>query len=332
MAELPPFLEVRAYDEGIRVFGVRLVGVSPENGVKLLLTLVFVAAVLLAARLARATARRFLRERANVRVLFWTRQGINLAVGVVVLLGTASIWFNDPGRLAAVLGLITAGLAFALQRVVTSIAGYFVILRGRTFNVGDRVEMGGVRGDVIAVGFTQTTILEMGQPPTAAGPSPSWVQSRQYTGRIVTVTNSVIFNEPVYNYTREFSFIWEEMTLPIRYGASRERAEQILLEAARHHAVPLESLEHDAALELQRRYFVVQISDFAPRVYYRLTDNWLELTVRFVTRAAGVRDVKDTMSREILARLDEAGVDVASQTMEIVGLPQLSVAVETQRG
>lgn len=322
------FIEVRAYDEGIRVFGVRLVGTSPENGVKLLLTIAFVVLVLLLGRLVRLVMRRLLRDRAGVRVLFWTRQGINLVVGAVLILGTASIWFNDPGTLATVLGLVTAGLAFALQRVVTSIAGYFVILRGQSFSVGDRIEMGGVRGDVIALAFTQTTILEIGQPPSIQGESASWVQSRQYTGRVVTVPNRTIFEEPVYNYTREFSFIWEEMSLPISYDADRERAEQLLLEAARRHHVELRELEQEEARELQRRYFVLQLTDFEPKVYYRLTDNWLELTVRFVTRASGVRDVKDAMSREILAGLDAAGITVASQTIDIVGFPPLRMTGE----
>ena len=64
-----------------------------------------------------------------------------------------------------------------------------------------------------------------------------------------------------------------------------------------------------------------------PRVYWRLTDNWLELTVRFVTREHGVRDVKDRMSREILQALDEAGIGLASATFEVVGLPQVTVKV-----
>ena len=114
-------------------------------------------------------------------------------------------WFDDPARLTTALGLVTAGLAFALQKVVTAVAGYFVILQGRTFNVGDRITMGGVRGDVIALGFIQTTIMEMGQPPAVQNADPAmWVHSRQYTGRLVTVSNAEIFDEPVYNYTRDF--------------------------------------------------------------------------------------------------------------------------------
>ena len=60
-----------------------------------------------------------------------------------------------------------------------------------------------------------------------------------------------------------------------------------------------------------------------PRVYYRLTDNWLELTVRFVAEDRGIRDLKDAMSRDILAALDEAGIGIASATFEIVGLPPI---------
>ena len=111
--------------------------------------------------------------------------------------------------------------------MITSIAGYFVILRGSTFTVGDRISMGGVRGDVMRLGFIQTTFMEMGQPPSVPGADPAmWVKSRQFTGRIVTVTNSKIFAEPVFNYTRDFPFIWEEMSIPITYEADDAKVEK----------------------------------------------------------------------------------------------------------
>ena len=135
--------------------------------------------------------------------MFWTGQAIQLVTAILLLLGLVSIWFDDPTRLTTALGLVTAGLAFALQKVITAVAGYGVILRGKTFHVGDRITMGGVRGDVVALGFIQTTIMEMGQPPSVPSADPAiWVRSRQYTGRIVTVSNAKIFDEPVYNYTR----------------------------------------------------------------------------------------------------------------------------------
>ena len=74
--------------------------------------------------------------------------------------------------------------------------------------------------------------------------------------------------------------------------------------------------------EMERRYFV-SLGELEPKVYYRLTDNWLELTVRFITKDRGGRDLKDMMSRDILQAFDEAGIGIASATFEIVGLPPL---------
>jgi len=129
----------------------------------------------------------------------------------------------------------------------------------------------------------------------------------------VTVSNSRIFDEPVYNYTREFPFIWEELTIPISYGADRSRVEEILLDVARRNSGELLSAAERDLARLERRYALSAVP-VEPKVYLVMTDNWLELTVRFVTEARGVRDVKDTMSRQILSALDEAGIGLASAT------------------
>ncbi len=153
-------------NDAVQILGVRLVGVTPENGRKLLFTIIFVVAVLIARRILRGVNALIFRGNDKIeRAQFWIRQAIKLLTTAVVLFGAVSIWFNDPNRLATALGLFSAGLAFALQRVIMAIAAYFVLLRGRSFTVGDRIMMGGVRGDVIALDLVQTTIMEMGQPP-----------------------------------------------------------------------------------------------------------------------------------------------------------------------
>lgn len=302
---------------------MELVGVNAENGKKLLFTLAFVLLVVIAVWLLRACLRWLLRGASNNAAAFWTRQAINLSAAVFLLFGIASIWFDDPTRLTTALGLVTAGLAFALQKVITALAGYFVILRGKTFSVGDRIVMGGVRGDVIALDFTQTSIMEMGQPPPVQKDEPAmWVQSRQYTGRIVTVSNARIFDEPVYNYTREFPFLWEELQIPVSYGADRHEAERILLDAATRHSVAHEELGEETLREMRRRFFM-RSSDVKPRVYVRLTDNWIELTVRFIARDHEIREQKDAMSRDVLEAFEAAGIAVASTTLQLVS-PQES--------
>ncbi len=310
------------------LLGIRLVGFNVTTGHKVLLTMGLILALWLVRSLAQAVLGQVNAsgDRAS-RVGFWARQGVSLLVAAMAVIGLVSIWFDNPANLTTAVGLVTAGLAFALQKVVTSLAGYFVILRGSTFTVGDRITMGGVRGDVVALGFFQTTIMEMGQPPAVQGADPAvWIQSRQFTGRIVTVTNSMIFEEPVYNYTREFPFIWEELRLPIAYRDDRSTAEQILLTAAKQYAVKAEDLDSET-IERVEQNFRVKRADFEPTTYWRLTDNWLELTVRFLAHDHGVRDLKDALSREVLAQLDAAGIGIASAGFEISSLPTLQARI-----
>jgi len=310
----------------VELFGVKLVGVTPANGRKLFLTLLFFAVAYLIKRALQAISGVvFKHGRDNQKIDFWLKQAISLASTIVMLVGVLSIWFANPAQLGTAFGFVTAGLAFALQKVVTAVAAYFVILRGKTFNVGDRIQMASVRGDVIALGFIQTTIMEMGESPAEqADPPGMWVRARQYTGRIVTVTNDKIFEEPVYNYSREFPFIWEEMQIPVSYKDDRAKAERIILNATTKHTVAITELSEEIVRDLEKRYFMRR-SEMKPRVFWRLTDNWVEMSVRFICKTYGVRELKDAISRDIIAQLDEAGIGIASGTYEIVGIPKLQV-------
>jgi small-conductance mechanosensitive channel len=318
-----PLLEFVGPAHNLQIAGVKLLGFDAKNAHKLLFTLIFLAVVFGISAILRLVAARL--GGARQRTAFWTGQGISLVTFVLAVAGLLSIWFDNPTRLATGLGLFSAGLAFALQQVVTSFAGYFVILRGQTFNVGDRIRMGGVRGDVIALNFIQTVIMEMGEPPAVQNEDPGmWVQSRQYSGRIVTVSNAKIFDEPVYNYTRELPYIWEEMQLPISYKDDRAKAEQIILAAVSKHTRDIaEMAEPD--LEKLKQAFFIERADLKPRVYLRITDNWVELAVRFLCKTHDIRSLKDKISREILAGLEGAGIGIASGTYEIVGLPPVKV-------
>ena len=318
-----PWFQLVGPSRTVQIFGLKLLGVDVHNARKLLLSLVFLGIVWVIRTGLRAAAKA-VRTRESKTAVFWTGQGISLFTFALGLVGLISIWFDNPARLATGVGLVGAGLAFALQKVITSFAGYFVILRGKTFNVGDRIAMGGVRGDVVSLSFFQTVIMEMGTPPTDDSNKGIWVQSRQFSGRIVTVSNSKIFDDPVYNYTRDFPFIWEEMHLPIAYKDNHARVEEILLEAAAQETVQFTEIAVPALKELEER-FLLQLSDMKPRVYWRLTDNWVELTVRFLCKTHDVRGLKDRMSRYILAEMDKAGIGMGSGTYDIVGMPTLHV-------
>jgi len=118
------------------------------------------------------------------------------------------------------------------------------------------------------------------------------------------------------------------MTFPIPYRADRRRAEQILLECVAQEVDPIDRDSEPVRRALERRYFI-SVDDLTPRVFYRLTDNWLELTVRFIVGTHGVRPVKDAIARAVLEKFDEASIEVASATSEIVGMPPVRIETVT---
>jgi small-conductance mechanosensitive channel len=249
-----------------------------------------------------------------------------VVIVVVLALAALAVWLGAGHEVGAAFGWIAAGLTIALQRVVTAVAGYLIIKVGRIFRLGDRITIGGVRGDVAAIGLMQTSVMEMGQSPGEQGDDPSlWVQARQYTGRIVRITNDKVFDSPVYNYTREFPYLWEEIVIPVRYGDPRDRVESILLDVARRHTNATVEEARPRLEQLRTIYHIPKAPGIEPVVYLRLTDNWVELTVRFLIRAREARSIKDQMSRDIIDALDDAKIGIASGTYAIVEMPTLTV-------
>ena len=240
---------------------------------------------------------------------YYLRKSARYLVFGLVLLALAVVWRPFAGRAGVVLGLAAAGVAFAMQEVIGALAGWVSILTGRQFRVGDRVQMGGVRGDVLDITPLRTTILEIG-----TGRDDAWVRGRQYTGRTVSVSNKAVFNEPVYNSSAVFDYLWEELTVPVPYDADWRLAERVLREEAERASA---SAGAQRAIEDVRRRYPVGRAEVEPRVFVRATDNWVELSARFVVPVRAARSVKDQMTRRVLTRFAEEHIEVASATQDV---------------
>src|ERR1700682_5167481 len=141
--------------------------------------------------------RRFGRADARYKV----RKFIVFSGYLTILLFLGLLFEDRLGRLTFAIGVIGAGVAVALQDVVASIAGAFSIGFSRLYTVGDRVQIGDTRGDVIDIGLLRTTLMETG----------NWVGRDLYNGRIVRIPNSVVLKGSVFNYSHGFRFIWDEI-------------------------------------------------------------------------------------------------------------------------
>jgi small-conductance mechanosensitive channel len=144
--------------------------------------------------------------------------------GYVCILFFLAILFEDRlGRLSVTLGVVGAGVAVALQDVVASVAGAFSIGFSKLYTVGDRVQIGDTRGDVIDIGLLRTTIMETG----------SWVSKDLYNGRIVRVPNNILLKVPVFNYSQGFQFVWDEIKVLFTTASDCQLAREMLLRVAR---------------------------------------------------------------------------------------------------
>ena len=284
-----------------------LVTDNDSVGGRLVTTALIVAVALVAGFLVERLLLRRTRDRYRA---YYARKAGRYVVAVLALISVGILWRPFAGQLGLVIGLATAGIAFAMQEVIGAIAGWFNILSGSIFRVGDRVQLGGVRGDVIDITPLRTKVMEMG----SATDDDTWVRGRQYTGRIVAISNKMTFTEPVYNYSAAFEFIWEEILVPVAFGDDWRTAEQIIADEAVRVST---SQEARAAIEDMIRRYPLARTEVEPRVFVRATDDYLELAARFVVPVRTARQVKDEVTRRILDRLDEAGIAVASTTQDV---------------
>ncbi|MEW2382808.1 mechanosensitive ion channel family protein [Micromonospora sp. NPDC047707] len=274
---------------------------------RLVTTLVMIVAAALFAIIAgRLSTRRV----DDTHTRYYLRKAVHYVTVAVLLIGLAILWRPFAGRIGVVVGLIAAGLALAMQEVIGAFAGWISILTGRQFRVGDRIQMCGVRGDVLDITPLRTRILESG---SSTDPE-SWIRGRQYTGRVVSLSNRFVFTAPVYNSSTVLDHLWEELTLPIRYDADWHLAERILREEAE--SISSTADARRAIAQMRHRYPVAE-AEVDARVFIRATPNWVELTARFVVPVRAARQVKDQVTRRVLDRLAEHGLRVASVTQDI---------------
>lgn len=288
----------------------RLVDLLVDNTSVLGRLVTSAAIVAVAAVAAEVLGRLFARRGDDAYSRYYARKSARYAVAVLALVGVAIVWRAFAGRAGVVLGLAAAGIAFAMQETIGALAGFVNILSGKIFRVGDRVQMGGVRGDVIDISPLRTKIMEIG----SANDDGTWVRGRQYTGRIVSVSNKATFTDPVFNYSAVFHYIWDELNVPVAHGDDWQQAEAILRAEAER--VSATHGAQQAIREMLERY-PVAATEVEPRVFARMTDNYMELSARFVVPVRTARSVKDELTRRVHEQLDEAGIAIASTTQDV---------------
>lgn len=264
--------------------------------------------IIVLVRLLRRLVLRYIEEPTR---RYRTSRFIRQAEALFIFITLVLIWSPGQGNIIAILTLIGAGLAIAMREALLSIAGWLNVILRNTYTHGDRIEVNGIRGDVIDVRLFHTTLMEVG----------AWVDADQSTGRIVHIPNSWVFQNSIHNYTRGFGFIWNELSVTVTFRSDWSAAREIMLKFAQESS---NIVEQEAARQIRRmsREYLVHYGILTPFVYVRIVNNGVLLTLRYLCEVRKRRGTEHALTVSLLdAFREHGGIELA---YPMVGLTTFS--------
>ncbi|HYG16319.1 MAG TPA: mechanosensitive ion channel domain-containing protein [Bacteroidia bacterium] len=222
---------------------------------------------------------------------------------LIIALVAVSFIFTNWYAAAVSLGLISLILGFALQTPIASFIGWVYIIIRSPYHVGDRIQIGDFKGDVVEINYFDTTLWEFGG---------DYLSNDVSSGRLIRFPNSLVLEEAVYNYSWDkFPFIWNEIPFHVAYESDLEYV------AATVRSVAIKELGDQMDDHIKRfKDLLVQtpVDDLEikeyPFVSLRInTNTWVEVLVTYLVepkKAAGVRTrlIKNAIS-ELLKQPDK---------------------------
>lgn len=285
---------------------------------KLAIFLLVVAALYAVSRLVRRGINRHIED---VNRRHQLRKIVNYGFWITLAIATVALFFErvDFADLGTVLALLGAAMTIALADVIRSLAGWVYVNSRSGIEIGSRVEVEGIKGDVIDIGLLKTTVLEVGEP---------LVHGLQSTGRIATVPNSLFLNRSVFASATVNPLVWQEIQILVTFESHWKRAREIILNVANELYEDLVPELQAAFRTLERRY-AYRLGPTTPIVYTQIADSGVLLTVRYLCHVRRRRGTIDRISTQILDRFDqEAQVEFAYPTYRVYRLGEQGLRAE----
>jgi hypothetical protein len=219
-----------------------------------------------------------------------------IVLWVVIVLIVAFTFATQLGSVVTFAGLITAGVAVALQNVIVSMVGYFFLIGKFGIRVGDRVQVSGVTGEVVDIGLVRFHLMEVGSGSDS-----------QPTGRVVAFSNSIVF-QPASGLFKQIpgtSFVWHEIELIFapesEYHVVRDRVTA---------AVDTAFGEYHEKMEGQRRQMEMTLSSISatelkPKIRLHFTAAGIEVNVRFPVELDTASEIDDRIMKELLTAIEK---------------------------
>lgn len=254
--------------------------------------MLLLAGVFAAAEVWRRAIFRYIHEpRRRYQFLLLRKFFLWFTIAIIVGLAFAS----RLGSVVTFAGLLTAGVAVALQNVILSIVGYFFLIGKYGIRVGDRVQSGSVTGTVIDIGLVRFHLMEL------AGTG-----SEVPTGRVVAFSNSLVFQPGagLFKQIPGTNFVWHEITLTLSPDADYEAVKKRWLGIAETVLADYHDEMERQHQAMENTYVTVGNADFRPIAHLRFTPAGAQITLRFPVDLQHAAEIDERLTRELLQTLD----------------------------
>lgn len=251
----------------------------------------------------------------ETRERYTIRKAVSTIISILFFGAILAIWFQETTTLVLAFGLLSAGIAIALQDVLKNLTGGIIIILTSPFKAGDRIQVENDAGDVLDIKLFSTTLMEIRE----------WVEADQYSGRLLLIPNSFILNKTVKNYSKDFSFIWDEIHFMLTYDSNWKKAQEIAIKTTHEITNAFEISAKNELRNMEEKY-LIHPSDVDENIYTKITDNWIDMRLRYVVDPRQRRKVSNSLYEKILDAFNqEKDIKIASATFEIVGFPPVRI-------
>ena len=244
------------------------------------------------------------------KTVYYSKRIVGYSYVFLAIVLVGSVWISGLGQVGAYLGIASAGLAIALHETLANIAGWFFILWRKPFTIGDRIQIGETKGDVIDLRLFQFSLIEIG----------NWVEAEQSTGRVIHVPNSHVLREKTANYHGGFNYIWNEIQVLITFESDWRKTREILERIAREENKTSPEQAEEQLRAVAEKY-MIHLPNLTPMVYMSTRDSGVLFSIRYTTNPRKRRGSEQAIWAAILAEFEKhPDIDLAYPTTRFYSL------------
>ena len=227
----------------------------------------------------------------NDKKKYFRNRKIKIILTIMSLIIIILIWGEKIQGIITLISFVSAGLTIAIREIIFNFFSWIYINFRKPFEVEDRIEIDGIKGDVINMHALGFEMLEIGER----------VNAEQSSGRIVHVPNSYIFTKTLKNYTKVFKYIWNEMKIDIELDSDVEKTKEIIYDILHNNEVLKEiPKKTEDAVEEEIFEYRIYYNYLEPIIYTKIVGAHIELNLRYLVHPKKARDVEEEINEKIL--------------------------------